>query len=246
MILGYSNYVDSATVNANSEDSGYPVTNVQDQQLGKVYRSTGVSGEWLKFDLGSAEDVQGVFVVGHNITSGATVKVQANSSDDFASPPVDVSMTYGDIIYYLFSSSQSYRYWRITIDDSGNSDGYIEIGRVHIGKMLELGDIIKAEYPETIKRTDKIQFSLTGQVFGDEGVAYRLWTFNLPHLTLTEKNNLEEVFSDVGKINPLILIVYEDDINDYGIKYVVFNDDISFNHIFGDIWNCNIAFREVL
>lgn len=246
MILGHNNYVDSATITANSEASGYPVGNIQDVQLTKVYRSTGVTTEWIKFDLGSAKSIKGVFILAHNITSGATIKIQANTSDSWTSPAVDQTLTYdNETIYYLFSSAQSYQYWRFYVEDSGNSDGYIEIGRIELDELLELGDVISSEYPETIYRTDRTQFTLTGQVFGNEGISYKLWSLGMPFLRDTDKENLEAVYDEVGQIKPLILILYEDMINTYGIKYVVFNDNIAFNHIFKDIWNCNIAFREV-
>ncbi len=246
MILSYSNYVDNAAITANSETSGYPATNIQDVQLAKKYRSSGVSSEWIKFDFGGAKAIKGIFVLGHNITSGATIKIQANSSDTWTSPAIDQNMNYDeDVIYYLFSSEQSYQWWRFHVEDGGNPDGYIEIGRVEICKLLELGDVINSDYPETIYRTDKTQYTLTGQVFGDEGISYKLWSLGMPFLTDDDKEDLEIVYNEVGQIKPLVLILYEDMIETYGIKYVIFNDNISFNHIFKNIWNCNLAFREV-
>ena len=201
--------------------------------------------EWIKTDIGSAEDVKSVFILGYNITSGAIIKIQGNSSDDWSSPPVDETMTFGDVIYKLFDTEVNYQYWRIAILDINNPDGYIEIGRVQVGPSLELGDIITAEFPITYERSDLVQFSITGQVFADKGYMHRLWTFALPHLNGTEKGQIDIVFDNVGRHTPLILIPYEDDISGQGIYYVVFNDNISYNHIFKDIWNCNIAFREV-
>lgn len=241
MIIGYDNLVDNATLSASSEAAGYFVSNIKEQQLSKVWKSTSGSGQWILIDFGSAQSVKGVFVAGHNLLSGSTIKIQANSSDDWTSPPVDESLTYGEICYKLFSSAQSYRYWRVYLDDSSLSE--ISVGRVFLGDLLELGDIVKAEFPETIKRTDKIQYSISGEVFGDIGVDYRLFVFALPHIDSTEKANIETMYETVGKYKP-VFMAYFDDITGYGIYYVVLNDDISFNHIIENIWNCNIAFRE--
>lgn len=132
--LCHSNLVDSATITASSEVASLPAANVAQAWRSKPWRSTGDSSEWIKFDFGSAQAVRAFALVGHNFTSGATVKIQANATDVWTSPSIDVTLTYhADNLVYLWSSDQSYRYWRISIEDGSNPDGYVEIGRVFLG-----------------------------------------------------------------------------------------------------------------
>lgn len=131
----YSNRVDSATITASSEVASLPASNVAQLWRSKPWRSTGCASEWIKFDFGAAAAVRALALVGHNFTSGATLKIQANATDVWTAPSIDVTLTYhADNVVYLWSSDQSYRYWRITIVDASNPDGFIEVGRVFLGQ----------------------------------------------------------------------------------------------------------------
>ncbi len=104
-----------------------------------VFRSGGLDGpNWIKADLGSAKRVRAVFVMDHNISPTATLTLQANSTDSWASPPYEQSLTHGKTRLGLFLD-RTYRYWRLVIQDQTNPDGLIEIGEWFVGDGLVSG-----------------------------------------------------------------------------------------------------------
>jgi hypothetical protein len=132
--LCHNNLVDTATITASSAVASLPASNVAQLWRSKPWRSTGCSSEWIKFDFGSAKAVRALVFVGHNLTSGATIKIQGNATDVWTSPSIDVTLTYNAAnVVYLWTADQSFRYWRITIADASNPDGYVQIGRVFLG-----------------------------------------------------------------------------------------------------------------
>jgi hypothetical protein len=133
--LAFFNRVDSATITASSEVASLPAANVAQAWRSKPWRSTGCASEWIKFDFGSAQAVRALVFVGHNLTSGATIKIQANATDAWGSPSIDLALTYHAAnVVYLWSSDQTFRYWRITIVDAANPEGFVELGRVFLGQ----------------------------------------------------------------------------------------------------------------
>lgn len=137
--LAYSNLVDASTtvITSNSEETSLPDDNVQTFWKTKVWRATGDAAEWIKFDFASAQAVWIVAIVGHNFSSGATVTLELNAADAWGAPTVSQVIAYhADIMIYVFTSAQSYRWARITIADGSNPDTYVECGRIFLGGYL--------------------------------------------------------------------------------------------------------------
>lgn len=130
MILKANETLKDATLTANSAVVNYPVTNILDSRLSRIFRTSSSTTAEIVFDAGSAVTVDSVCIAAHNITSSVTtLKFQGNASDVWTSPSIDETLTWdADIITKDFTGG-SYRYWRIQVIDGTNPDGYIEIGR---------------------------------------------------------------------------------------------------------------------
>ncbi len=122
-----------ATIYADSEAQDYPLANLFDHNRGTYWRSVGATA-WLKADLAAAKQVKGLVLLDHNLTSGATITLAANDVDDWGSPPYSAAISWaeGNIVYTL---DQTYRYWRLTIDDPDNPDGYLTASVLHLGEV---------------------------------------------------------------------------------------------------------------
>ena len=246
MRIMYYNEIDKNTITANSEDSGYPIENITDYQLAKTYRSTDVSSEWIKIDAGSGNTITAtcIAILGHNLTSGATIHIQANATDSWTSPTIDYTVTYNSDIMTRYFTSASYRYWRFTFADSGNSDGYIEIGRLFLGEYLQFDDPPKAEIPLVYNDTSKTKYSLTGQAFGDEGIIYRTYNFIFPYWDEDTRTELVTMINEVKTVKPVVLIPDENNTDKLKPVYAVINDNLALNHIVSYKWNGTLSFRE--
>jgi hypothetical protein len=175
--FAYSNRVDTATITASSEVASLPASNVAQLWKSKVWRTTGYASEWIKFNFGAAAAVRALALVGHNFTSGATVKIQANATDVWTSPSIDVTLAYNAAnLVYLWSSDQSFQYWRITIVDASNPAGYLEVGRVFLGQTATPDRSFARWSREPVDPT-VITRSYDGAESFDRRTAYDLLTF---------------------------------------------------------------------
>ena len=201
--------------------------------------------EWITIDGGTGSTITATSaaLVTHNLTSGCTVKVQGNATEDWNSPSVDETMTYSSGIMAAYFTSATYRYWRIAIYDISNT--YIEIGRAFIGIYLQMSFQPKAAFPLQYIDTSTKKYSLKGQVFGDEGIIYKIYNFLFPYWDDTERKNIATVFNEVKTIKPVILIPDENNTDKLIPVYAVINDNVSLNHLIAYTWNGTISLKEV-
>jgi len=134
----------SATISSSSDGSSNTDDNAVDNRIGKVWRTDTDTLEWIKWDLIVSRAVNCIGIFNHNLTSSATVTFEGNATDVWTSPTVDESLTVatnsdGVVIPRIghFFTSDTLRYWRVTIDDPTNPDGYIQIGRIMFGTYYE-------------------------------------------------------------------------------------------------------------
>lgn len=104
------------------------------------YRSSALEApNTLTINLGSAQEIKALVLGDHNLTSGATIVLKANSSDSWGAPAFSESITWAaDKILHYLSAAQTYQCWQIQITDAANPDEYIEIGELFLGSYLEL------------------------------------------------------------------------------------------------------------
>jgi hypothetical protein len=126
-----------ATLGSSSASSVYPLSNVNILPIGKPFRFTGKASENITIDLVTAQSIDFVALVNHNLSSGATITVQAGTTSGVADFSTVVAWRQYDA--FKIFTVQSKRYWKITIADSGNADAYIEVGYVLLGDSTEFG-----------------------------------------------------------------------------------------------------------
>ena len=132
-----TNLLDGATLTPSTEDTTYVAEHLCNGRPGKPFKYTAsVSGE-VVIDLGEAGSATACAIVNHNITSGATIKIQGNASDSWGDPSVDETMTRRAENMYKCFTGGSYRYWRLSI--AGNTGAAaIRIGELLLGAYVEL------------------------------------------------------------------------------------------------------------
>lgn len=129
-----ANWVASSTA-----PGDFAETNLNTDIVEQVWRSnTVVAGLTLDCDT---ERTQGVFldtfaILNHNITTSANVFLYGSNSPTFATIGTTIPLQVTDEnVYYIAPSlpNTGFRYWRISIDDPTNPDGYLEIGTIVFG-----------------------------------------------------------------------------------------------------------------
>ena len=243
-----NNYVKTATITPYTETPQYEFdTAFKDVRLTRVGRTLDDTSQYIDFDLGSAKAVNYICVLAHNLTSSATVTIMANSTQSWSTPPVSENLTVADKIIYNFTATKTYRYWRLNISDSTNPDTYIEISKVYIGDYIQLPYMAKNQKIPTASTSD-VSESNGGQVFGNAGYFYQYGTINFSVIEDSEKLTLDTLFRTVDKYIPVILLIWENDLDIQDGIYARITSDFDFTRVEGMIdrrWSLGFSFKEV-
>lgn len=251
-ILYDSDTWDAATITSSSETGDLADDNVVDDRVAKPWRTTGVSSEWIKFDLGSAVSLTCLGMFGFNLTSSATVTLQANSIDDWTTPPFDQTLTLvtdtdGNVLERLvhFPSTSAYQYWRVTFADASNSDGYIEVGRIKAGSYYEPSRNFREDF--SVAFVDPSQGEEQPGIVGTwrERTIFRQASVSFEFMSETQFREFETLYRKVGKRKPIIVAL--DPINRPSkmSMYCTLKDTLPLRHILVEQYGTGtIVFEE--
>jgi len=136
-VLGYANQVDDAPVSGGSWETAYPLTNIKTRYLYQRARSTDdlATSSTIIIDTGENQNIGVVALIRTNLTTNATVRIQGYSNAGLT------TLTYDSTALPVYEGGEwahhftptAARYFKVTISNPGNPDGYIELGRVFIG-----------------------------------------------------------------------------------------------------------------
>jgi hypothetical protein len=194
--------------------SDAPITNLQTSPLAQYTRWTSLTGMSITVDLGAAYAITFFGLFGHNGSSNGTWTITGATSqgDLTASPPPyttgSMSLWPASVkpdetgklhsLYYP-PTAKSYRWWLIELSDSGNGDGYFDVGRIHIDAAwsptysIRLGGV-----PYFVDPSIREQ-SYGGQSWSRTVSPHRVADFSIPGLGADEMfNNAYELQRQVG------------------------------------------------
>jgi len=205
MRILYNDLWRGKTLTDSSEATGYAGVNTQHPHLSKAWRSATVSAEWVKIDAGAAITADSLAIVGHNLTPAATVKIQANSADTWAPPALDLLGNPSDQLILSTFPSASYRYWRVYVDDPGNTSGYLTIGRVYLCARWESPEPIDQAFSLDEDDSTLVSSSITGQLFADLGVVQRRYNLTMGTMKDVTKVALNNVALSARFHDPVVV-----------------------------------------
>jgi len=210
MILLNDNKILTSTITANSEDPNYPLSNLLDTRVVKYYRSISDSALRIVFEnTGTAADW--FFILNHNITSGATIKLEANTNDSWGSPPFSEVITHNSGTMSLNFTEATYDFWSLYVDDSSNPNDFIQIGLCSLGAVYEMPG---AESIEVILTDTSVEnVSLSGQLTGDERYKFRGVSATFTGVEQTVSSEIREIYSTLRTIRPFVMCVWENSLD---------------------------------
>ena len=227
--------LEHAAVAANSEVSGLPASNVVDTLIRKTYRTRDRDSEWITFDAGSDVDVNCVFIGRHNLTKDAVITWEGDDSSLFANPPlstripvvVDLAEMVVPKLTYFYGTTQTYRYWRLRIEDMGNQTRNLEIGRVMAGVYYEPERDLLENY--TIEHRDPSRMT---RIAGRHGYAnvrprYMRLQYNLFDLSEDGWDELYGIYQEVGRYRAFLMAINPETRPSEDTMYCQFASDIS-------------------
>jgi len=253
--------IENSTISVSSENPLYDFdTALNDSRLSRYGKTVDVNDEWIKFTYAAAIDVDVVGIFENNFMPGATVKIQANATDVWISPSIDQALTYTKddkasidlgrdvgIWSYQFSSTESYKYWRLSVDDPTNPDGYIKIGFIFTDESLDMpGMSVNQTFP--IVSNSTVMFSTSGQAYGLKKLQINTASFNFPVITTAQKKEMEVFYYNTDLINPYMILVWENSLDVQRPLYAVTTKLPEFYRVEvsgGVAWTCSKEIREV-
>lgn len=124
----------TVTVNTGVEDAAYPKANIADHHPEKPAKLTGTTGSFV-YNLGSAKRADLTCVGHHNLAAGVDLRLQANATDTWGAPTVDLGFTiparYADNftvnvwlnLATLLPSvgSRTFQFWRLLVNSANSA-----------------------------------------------------------------------------------------------------------------------------
>ena len=211
MRILWNSYIDeNSSWTAYSEDANYPVSNLYDTRLSRVYRSNGlVSTEYVQ--IGEASTVPEYFaMVNHNISSSATISLVGGTSSGMSTASWTQTLTWSSYtLVSTITSTAVCTYYKLKVVGlSTATQSYIEIGYLYLGDYLQL-PFMKPSHSIKDETTAKITVSDGGQAYGDDGYNYRAPTIEFPYLTHTERASIRTMFASVKNYKPVVAVIWE-------------------------------------
>lgn len=248
MRILWDNKLLDMTITPGTESIDYPSSNIIEPRLTRYFKTENDADQEIVFSAAAAVTASYIAIVSHNISSGATIKLQGNTSDSWTTPAFEETVTWasGTIVHAF--TSHSYAYWRLYIDDD-NTDGYITIGYVYLGTYLQMPGM---EPDQQIEYDTK------------EGYLFRAGKINFPRVSNTLRASINEMFAAVrtgtvdfsasgqfyadGDVKPIIVLIWANDLDvEDSIYCIIETDKLAWKKTENSAypWKATLEFREV-
>lgn len=221
------------------------------------------TSEWLEWDLGLAQEVTFFAAIGRiesafGLSQSATVRLMANSVDDWSDPPLEVTVTPHDrgLMRFLDDvEDTTYRYWRLEIVDRLNTRGPegIEVGHLYLGDHItfaatsvQQGAFEKA----TIDPSEEVEAESGARFFLKRPKYAVLTGMGIALVPESERRAVESLFRKVGRSTPFYFsldptLKVTSELQDL-TAYVTFGSEPKFSHVFRGYFNISLDLREAV
>jgi len=253
MRLLWDDQVAKYTPAYSTQAGGFPATNAQHIHLSRAWRTTGVAGEYLTLDAGAGNTITATCaaIVGkapypHNLSAGATLKIQAHPTDAWGGPDFEQAFIWDAATMLEFFTSTAKRFWRFYLDDPGNPDGYLHIPRLMLGAYLQMPPV---EPGPTLSRitTSVVSTSLGAQPHTDRRMHLLAPAFSLPIVSQAQRLQIDAMFAAVDIGTPVLLAVWEESLDVEPPIYCRINQEqLEYRKAAeaGAMWALDLEFRE--
>lgn len=214
MRILWDNKAIDADLTEYSQNPDYPVENIQDTRLSRYYRSLDENEQYIIIDGGVGITASYIAIFNHNLTSGATIRLEGGDEDsnddvDWDNPSVRITIPWTE--YYLIRefTEQTHDRWRLYFDDPDNQDEYIKIGFVYLGTYLQMPPM-KRDQEIPVFTESYRTIGTGGQAYGDKNYRYRNPKVKFSYLSQDDKDNITEMWEEVENVTPIVLLIWAD------------------------------------
>lgn len=213
----HQNHGLNAAWDAKSQTPGLPACHAGDENRQRVWRSTGAGTcDWLRASLCStAKTVDRVAFVSYNFTTCAALTIEAHCTSAFDTCGPGFTTCFAPwaaartkVCFADLSAAQTYKWWRVLACDTGNDDGYYEVGVLALG-LVTCMDVGLESLTYSIADPSRVEYAPAGTP--------KTWKLNpfaeveLPHRFIAESlvfGELQDVLRNLGLKNDGVLSVF--------------------------------------
>lgn len=211
--------------------------------------------ENLVIDLKTAEEIDSFLILfdsreGIKFSEQAVIKLQANATDVWTSPAIDVTLTIDNVkkvISHYFSSDESYRFWRINMVDPKNNNLFLELGTVVLGRGTKLLRSPRQGFKFKKRDSSRKQQNESGNTFFDKRPKIQSLEFNFKLMVKEDTDTFEEIYDRVGTTTPLVVVLDPLEVDYSRNKFMVyghFTKQLEFAHGFRTNFNSGFRIEE--
>ena len=192
----------------------FPEDHFKEYIRSKVFRTSSVTGtQSVVFDLKTREEINTFCLLPHPIegfkfSTSAVVKLQASSTNEWSAPPIDITLSIdetSDVFTHFFAADVSYRYWRIAVTDSLNAYGYIELGKIILGKNTAFTRLPSIGFSLKTEDQSKVNTTAYGHKYFDIYPNIRTLEVELNLMDETDAYIWMDSFNRIGRVSPVFL-----------------------------------------
>ncbi|MDD5533486.1 MAG: hypothetical protein PHC52_11890 [Syntrophales bacterium] len=205
----WNNLADAtATVETSSSAAAeYPLANIKNIWPTYVFRTASLGApDYIKWDLHTAQFVSCFILWNHNISAGATIRLQGNATDSWGTPTYDEAVTWTEEnLVHVLTSAVSLRWWRLIITDALNPDGYISAGCRFLGDVFQPGESNATRVPSLIDPSE-IAFSRGGQLTAAQLDGYDQMSYAFDAVGAADQATMKTIYRALGTFKPYFII----------------------------------------
>lgn len=233
--LAWRSYPNGQAITATSQAGNMVASRLLGTSIQLPWRSTSTAAQVLSGTFADLKSCNYLCLYAHNLSYGATMRLQLSLDASFSSPTYDntwdaVLPAYGFGVdsfgiepfggytpnkqtpYSVFWFDNSLaQFWRVTITDTGNPDGYIQAGRLMLGDYWDCEDVrsnILYGYKRGVDNLAKLQRSYSGEVYVDRNKPYRKFSLGFGTLTENDEQNLYDMVTTCGLNGHVLFSAY--------------------------------------
>lgn len=247
----YENIFASATLTSSTETSGYADDNVLDNFPSQKWRSTDRDDQWLKFNLGSAQEVTMFTAIRNNLTSTAVLKLYGHATNLGDNAAAWAGATYSGTLSFdqnvgIVFPNNTLQWWFLEIDDPSNADNFVEVGLIYGGAYQSPSENFNEDFMEKTCDSSLQNWSEGGHGFSVEKPTWKEFQIQFADIDSDNRTVLKTMWDAVGRREPLVIAL---DPDLYPVEFTRFgkfmNEALEFQGMAYDRFSTSLYFREV-
>jgi len=225
----WQSLIDDTTLTASSSPVGQDIDNLKVPQLARDYTFSS-NNESVVIAFSVATEIKSFIVDRGNLTAAATVTLQGNATDAWGAPSYSQAMTYTGTAFYL-DLDETYKYYRLKLVDAAVTT--ISIGYIHLGPEYTQMPPISNGAQLFYATTNEPSFSISNQVFANEGYEYLETTFEFTNIsdsaqtilgkTIATRSEILVMWSAIRNTQPLWAMLWEENLDVFPPVFCVLN-----------------------